>query len=1319
MKKILFSLILGHFIIFGIKISAQSIQIRIPDTTALVGTQFDVPVYVDSDLTGKGVTSFRVQINFSSANLQVVSVQTTGTISESLGTPAINTSVPGQLSIAEAGSQPLSGSGILFFISFKVLNQCQCPVTFSNASYTYFNEGSPSLILKNANFNLSPKPYININSSAGYTSIGDSISCSAYGGIWPYHWSVTNTSVASINSDGYLKGIKSGTTKIIATDFDGTTDTSGFIIEIRGLKLSINDTSAWQGSTLEIPVLLSNFENLQIYSGSFSVSFDTSYLKLIEVKSTGTLLALASTSFNIKNAVQADFSFATENDISTSGVLFFLEFIVSSARTGGCNISFSNIALNENLTSDNKNCNFSILTLPTLYISPAINSLTVGETQQFSVSGNEIPPIHWSVNDTTIAVITQNGLITAKRSGTVKVMVSDSIGASGILNNLQIFDAHLILPDTSICPEVQDFYYPISISSLPADKSVFSIQATVNFDTTYLVFIDIDISGTLTSNWTFARSSFNGKIIFAGSGTTPFNVAGTIVKMRFGTKPGFKSGINTFINLSNILLNEGDPKVLADNQGTISSADLPYAPYITLNQNLLSSNYSTGNQWYEKTYGLIPGATNQNYLPVKDGQYYIIETSGGCASDTSNLVSYFIKSLIADYSYSLNNLTITLNDSSSGSPSSWFWTFGDGYSALGKNQSHSYSNPGKYSVCLIAENNELSDQVCKNIYVGSVFCTIMANYDYIVDSSALAIYLKDGSKGNIANWYWDFGDNNISTDQNPSHTYTEPGFYLVSLSVSDEKRNCFDYYSQMIKVGQVNCHASFNYTIGHDTVKFRNNSESTLANYYWDFGDGNSSVETEPNHEYKKIGIYQVSLTVTNITASCMDNIIIPVQVGTVSCNAQFSYSIDTINDSAYFRENILADGTNVLWSFGDGNASITHNPVHKYLFTGYYTVSLSTYNSSSPPCMDYYEKLIHVGNNTLDCEADFMYDVNPINLNVQFTDNSKGNITSYFWNFGDDNPDITNNTDPNPLHKYNNKGFFNVCHIVVDKSNISDLSCKKISIGTTDTSCEANFIFTIDYANKSATFYDKSIGTPNQWEWNFNDSSANASIQNPSHPYSRAGYYTVSLKITNSISKCSNKTYKLIGINQLNNGLKAGFGFDPQKGKKAGGYPVDFIGVGLGDQSRLRWTYGDSTNNSDTTTTTPTYTYTYPGNHTVCYAVSDPITGQGDTICKTVTTTGANEIPVITTTNGTELLVFPNPFRYSTTISYELNRNTMVELSILDFSGRKIITVIEALKNAGKYSIGWNGSGIEKGIYILQLKTKEGIIRTRIIVKQ
>ena len=696
----------------------------------------------------------------------------------------------------------------------------------------------------------------------------------------------------------------------------------------------------------------------------------------------------------------------------------------------------------------------------------------------------------------------------------------------------------------------------------------------------------------------------------------------------------------------------------------------------------------------------------------------IVTISGiGVSSQTITITQEAI--FHADFSYTFDNtrMQFTFTNKSSSSVTNWYWTFGDGSMFSGPSVEHNYTKSGSYEVCLtvIDTKKQATDKKCKQIQVGDMPCYMSAEYSFTTDN--LEIKFDDMSKGNIVNWYWDFGDGNTSTDSVPVHDYTKAGYYLVSLAVSDLARKCSDYYADMIMIGDMQCVASFNYfvTEGTKDVKFTNTSEGTLASFYWDFNDGTTVTTKDAQHTFAKEGLYSISLTVANSDLTCMDNTIIPVQVGSISCNADFTYAVDSA--TVFFTDKITGESSNILWSFGDGNISVSHNPVHKYTAQGYYTVGLNTYNRLSG-CMDFYQEVILVGNAGIDCEADFLYTFDPnIALKVLFNDNSKGNIEWYVWNYGDGNME-TDLKNPKPNHLYNTPGFYNVCLDVINNFDVSNLTCKKVGVATTtNTNCLADFEFNIDSASKTASFTDKSFGGPNKWEWDFGDKSVSTDT-NPSHPYSNAGYYLISLKITSS--GCSDKTYKLIDINQLNNGLKAGFGYDPQKGKKSGGYPVDFIGVGLGDQSRLRWTFGDSTNNipnTDTTTTTPTHSYANPGTtYHVCYQISDPITGQSDSACHDITTT-TTDIPVITT-HSSGLSAYPNPFGNNTTITFELTMNTLVELKVLDFSGRLVKTIVNTTKVKGKYSLNWNGSGIESGCYILQLKTPYGSW-SKIIAKQ
>ena len=67
----------------------------------------------------------------------------------------------------------------------------------------------------------------------------------------------------------------------------------------------------------------------------------------------------------------------------------------------------------------------------------------------------------------------------------------------------------------------------------------------------------------------------------------------------------------------------------------------------------------------------------------------------------------------------------------------------------------------------------------------------------------------------------------------------------------------------------------------------------------------------------------------------------------------------------------------------------------------------------------------------------------------------------------------------------------------------------------------------------------------------------------------------------------------------------------------------------------------------------------------------------------------------------------YPNPFNSSTTISYILARNGLVQVTIRDVTGREIVSLVEGYRNAGQYSIVWNGMNgegklVSSGLYFV-----------------
>ena len=152
----------------------------------------------------------------------------------------------------------------------------------------------------------------------------------------------------------------------------------------------------------------------------------------------------------------------------------------------------------------------------------------------------------------------------------------------------------------------------------------------------------------------------------------------------------------------------------------------------------------------------------------------------------------------ANFSYSVSGNTVTFTDLStvgSGTIFSWNWDFGDSNTGTGPNPVHTYSGPGTYVVCLIvtagANGVVCRDTICKDVIIPVVphdpcdSILLNANFSYTVSGNTVTFTdLSTIGSGSIFGWNWDFGDSNTSTNQNPVHTYSGPGAYVVCLIVT-------------------------------------------------------------------------------------------------------------------------------------------------------------------------------------------------------------------------------------------------------------------------------------------------------------------------------------------------------------------------------------------------------------------------------------------------------------------------------------------------------------------------------------------------------
>lgn len=728
--------------------------------------------------------------------------------------------------------------------------------------------------------------------------------------------------------------------------------------------------------------------------------------------------------------------------------------------------------------------------------------------------------------------------------------------------------------------------------------------------------------------------------------------------------------------------------------------------------------------------GSFSSEQNPSHTYSEPGRYYvylaIYNDATGCFAEVEKEIQIGEDQtdiFYADFSFFVDeaNKTVVFTDKSSASVSNWYWTFGDGTYIAQRHPEHIYPKLGIYEVCLIVfdEESAATAEICKKIPVGVSTCNINAKFSYFIDINTDAIAFNDKSTGNITKWFWNFGDGKTSSQKNPKHVYTEPGFYLVTLSVFDATNDCADHIAEFVQVGTVDCRAFYEYNVDgvNNKVTFADKSKGNISEYFWFFGDGSFSIEKNPVHNYDYPGLYFVELTVVDASGLCMDYYFEPIQVGNLSCQAKFNYFIDSLSNIAYFSPDAIGNITDYLWFFGDGSISVDPDPVHVFTQPGYFTVGLNTFDAATG-CMDYYEEIILIGREGIDCRADFMYMTDPSSLEVSFTNSSKGNIVDYVWNFGERQilPENNISIEENPKHTYANGGYYYVCLTVMNAFGISNTVCDMIQVAPNqDKDCLAKFIYTVDSATMSVRFIDKSFGKPDGWFWNFDDGGSDIT-QNPVHTYSQPGFYMVKLSTANSTTNCSSRSFKLINVGMENQGLETDFSYDiDTTNLKADSYPVDFIGVALGDGNKLKWTFGDGSL-PDTTSLQPTHEYTAPGTYEVCLTISNPVTGDSDTKCDSITVgiTGMDNIYNLYPQLGN----YPNPFRDITIIYYQLNTASDVDLSIFDNAGRKIETLVSEYKDAGRHLIEYNGSYLDSGIYHLRLVTKNQVLTSMMIVR-
>ena len=266
----------------------------------------------------------------------------------------------------------------------------------------------------------------------------------------------------------------------------------------------------------------------------------------------------------------------------------------------------------------------------------------------------------------------------------------------------------------------------------------------------------------------------------------------------------------------------------------------------------------------------------------------------------------------AAFTFGCNELNCSFNSDGSsdgdGQIDRYQWDFGDGSGSDARNPQHSYAASGTYQVTLtVTDNDGASNSQTQSATVTAPPANQPPTASLSVSCEGLTCsFDSSGSSddGGIAGRGWTFGDGSQDQGVSPSHTYGGSGTYDVILTVTDAQ-GLSDTETQSVTVtepnqeptaviGSISC-TGMNCTFSDASTD--PNGADTIQQWSWVFGDGQSSNQRNPTHQYAEARNYDVTLTVTD--------------EGNLSDATQTTVSVQAPSDGTGGADALVAQGPN------------------------------------------------------------------------------------------------------------------------------------------------------------------------------------------------------------------------------------------------------------------------------------------------------------------------------------------------------------------------------------------------------------------------
>ncbi|MEX0965929.1 MAG: PKD domain-containing protein [Bacteroidia bacterium] len=816
----------------------------------------------------------------------------------------------------------------------------------------------------------------------------------------------------------------------------------------------------------------------------------------------------------------------------------------------------------------------------------------------------------------------------------------------------------------------------ISFGSTPRDIKVWTVLPngvadTINFDDT----LETSVTAVLRGTGITRESPFQGRTA-AGTASSPDTVCvGDTLTYGISPPTGFTNadlGTDWIISNLEIERNPGIPPV--------DTVTLP--PTSNTNARLrYVADTSEANELFKM-------------------EITVELTSVGC--DTVLTHYFFVAPVpVADFSVSDvcdRDLVIFTNNTTGPGTMTYRWDFGNNSSSTFQNPIRVYSTPGTYQVELEATNSfGCMSSIVKPV---TVHPDPVVGFSAIEACDGLPVMFTDTTSiasGSVTDYRWDFGGD-TSVLQNPTYLFDSAGTFDVKLRATSDK-GCTGQVTRQVNVFEVpEADFSAANVCESDSVSFADASgfSGTGLTYSWDFGDGSSSGLRNPTHHYATSGIYLVT-QITTSPDGCADTTTKNVEVYPDPVASFSIASGHCFGDSTMFSNSSTVNGGTISsysWEFGDGNSSSGQLPSHQYSAPGQYMVSLAVMTASG--CVDTMTMMTDIYETP---EADFTVSDACFGPATGFSNASTivtGDTLTYEWILGDGNT----STDLDPIHTYSVPGTYNVQLIAESVLGCVDTFSHELEIFevpaadfTANNACIGD---TTMFGNQS-----QSLSDTMEFVWRFGDGMTSTGMS-PDHRYISEGSYDVML-IATTENGCTDSMTMTVEVYpkpdagfthaHLGNGL---YEFTPNT-------------TGLNSYS---WNFGDTTTSNDEIAR---HRYEDFGSFTVSLIVVNSNGCESTSDVNIDYATGVENTPAV----SASINVYPNPYRETTNIVYELEKTSKVLIEVYTMEGKLASRLVNATQQAGEHRCIFSGqeSGLSSGSFFIRF-TIDGETYMKQIVK-